>query len=488
MAAGFFRLGRAPRLGARISPFPPGPLRPSGSPVAPLPGAKTAQTTKRLLLRPEKRRSAAINQPKMSQHNGPMHDDPQEESNLHTNPGSNTTHRNQTSPAQSATLILSPDSSPETGPETRIETNDPPASDPDTTERLPGRAAPSHRSCSMSANAPTFDPLETAPPSSSSIAAEAWKARARVAAPWLSLGLGLASAVWMERDPRRAMLFTATAVLAAPALLLFRALARRRGTGRLGSLLDWFGAAAAQSLAQSALFFALPLHVASASWDPGQALYVLLATAAAVVTLWDPLWSAISQRPWAIAAHLGIASTAALHATLPFVGLSTSTAIAVGSGSGAAAVTLALFGSGGWRIPSRYTVLQLLALPLLLLTGPWSAAIPATPFRLGSSATLTAEVERRMPAGPVHARAWPRRVYCYTPVQGPIGARVTIRHIWMVDGHAVRTARLQVRTGRPGGFRTWSRMPTAGLRPGAAVQCRVETEAGQLLGLIAPLP
>lgn len=376
----------------------------------------------------------------------------------------------------------------ETGPETPIETTDAPASDPTATERLPGRATPANRSPSMSATATTFDPVESPPAPVPSSAIDAWKTRTRIAAPWLSLGLGLASAVWMERDPRRAMLFTATAVLAAPALLIFRALARRRGTDRLGSLLDWFGVAAAQSLAQSALFFALPLHLASATWDPGQALYVVLATAAAAVTLWDPLWSAISQRPWAIAAHLGIASTAALHATLPFVGLGTSTAIAVGSGCGAAAVALALLGSGGWRIPARYTVLQLLVLPLLLLIGPWSAAIPATPFRLGSSATLAAEVERRTPAGPVHARAWPRRAHCYTPIQGPVGARVTIRHIWMVDGREVRTARLHVRTGRPGGFRTWSRMPTAGLRPDAAVHCRVETEAGQLLGVIAPLP
>ncbi len=306
------------------------------------------------------------------------------------------------------------------------------------------------------------------------------------AAPWLSLLLGLASAFWMDRSLQRAPLFAAAAILAAPSLLLLRFAAQRQEGRRSGSVLAWLGVASAQSLAQAALFFALPLHVASADPTFGQALYLLCAVAAAAVTLWDPLWSAIAERPWAVAFHLGVAATVALQATLPFLGLGSERALLLGAVLGTLAAWCSLFTAGGWRIPARYTLAQLVALPLLLSGGPLAAMVPASPLRLGD-AVLARTVERRTPVGRVVDGALPARVACFTPIVGPAGVHEALRHVWLVDGVVVQRTLLPVRTGRRDGFRTWSYLRTARAPAGASLRCRVETAAGQRLGEVAPL-
>jgi hypothetical protein len=309
---------------------------------------------------------------------------------------------------------------------------------------------------------------------------------ARRSAPWLSLILGLGSAFWMDRSPQRAPLFAAAAVFAAPSLMLLRHAARHREGSRSGTILAWLGVASAQSLAQAALLFALPLHVASADPTIGQAVYLLCALTTALVTLWDPLWSAIAARPWAVALHLGIAATVALQATLPFLGLGSERALAVGAGMGTLAAWASLFGAGGWRIPARYTVAQLVALPLLLSGGPLAAMVPASPLRLGE-AVLARAVEDRTPVGRVAQGALPARVACFTPILGPAGVHEALRHVWLVDGAVVQRTLLPVRTGRRHGFRTWSYFRTARVPAGADLRCRVETAAGQRLGEVAPL-
>ena len=324
---------------------------------------------------------------------------------------------------------------------------------------------------------------------------ERTRAQAARVAPWLSLALGLGSALWMNRHPSRAAIFIGLAVAAWLMVALHQTLVARaardafatqpddvaRSKPRFHGALAWLTLAGGQSAIQSALWFALPLYFAALAPTLAQLAFMAVLLLAAAATLLDPLFVAIASRRTTAAMHLGIAGFGALAAVLPLLGIGSVRSLALAAGLSATAALWFNFNDGGWRQPWRYTMAQLIAVPLLLLAGPWSVAVPAAPLHLGQIAFASAVVDR-LPSGQIDPKHLPDRLICYTPIVGPPGVRETIVHVWEADGVEVARHRLDVRAGRIAGFRTWSRHAGRAFARANSIGCRVFTDAGQELG------
>src|SRR5262249_20112307 len=139
--------------------------------------------------------------------------------------------------------------------------------------------------------------------------------------PWISLGLGIASAYWMDRRPERAPLvalaaaggWALLAVLTLPEAGRSKALVPR--AARLG------GSLGSPSLVQLCLFFSAPFFARAAA-IPAHWAFVGVVMGAGVVTLWSPLSDAALKHPIFGAALQAVATFAGLDCVLPLLGLS----------------------------------------------------------------------------------------------------------------------------------------------------------------------
>jgi hypothetical protein len=155
------------------------------------------------------------------------------------------------------------------------------------------------------------------------------KQRLRRILPWLSLIVGIASALLMDRGPRRAAVVAAAAVAVWLTLVALHWLARldQHATGprrrwlirlaRRSSLM------ATQSLVQLALFFSLPFYVQAAALPSWHLLFLLLLAALSSISLWDPLSERLLTQPLFAPLLPAVASFAALAAVLPGLGQTT---------------------------------------------------------------------------------------------------------------------------------------------------------------------
>lgn len=315
--------------------------------------------------------------------------------------------------------------------------------------------------------------------------------RGRRILPWLSLTVGLVGAFLMDRSPKSAWLIIAMAVLGWGAIIGFTALARLEPdnyTGRKRQAVKaarFLALVGSQSLMQNGLVFALPFYVQASAWSPPQIAFLVVITAAAAVTLWDPFYEAVVRGRLAAFALQGFSSFCALNAVLPPLGMSNGLSL-VTAGLGAAAgvplqawilspvekrknVTLALGFVFGLGIP-------------LFVAFAGAPAIPPAPLKLEAAGIGRDVVERELVEPLKAVEGVPEVIYCWTAIVAPRGLKDELFHVWRKDGVVVDRVKLTVSGGRESGFRTWSKKTRFTKAPYGTWSCSVETAAGQLLG------
>ncbi len=315
-------------------------------------------------------------------------------------------------------------------------------------------------------------------------------ARWRALQPWLSLALGVASAISMNRGPRRAALVAVAAVALWLTLLLLHGLSRLQAArggapvSRLLGLARRSSLLATQSALQLGLFFALPFYVRAASFELGHVAFLAGLGLLCAVCLWDPLTERLLTRPWLAPLLPAISSFVALNAVLPGLGLSTRASLRVAALTAAAGVTVtaAITAPAGRRLRACAVALAAgLCLPAALELGA-ARMVPAAPLRL-VKIEIGTRMQGRWVADAVerldHA---PARLFCASAIASPLGVKDRLFHVWRYDGALRARIELSIRGGRSAGFRTYSRIDHFGSRPSGVYTCSVETLSGQVLG------
>lgn len=343
-------------------------------------------------------------------------------------------------------------------------------------------------------------PTGDAPPPSSSLSSSTLTTRDRLGAllergrrilPWFSLSFGLVGALLMDRSPKSAWLIIAMAVLGWGAIIGFTALARldpAHYTGRKRQAVKaarFLALMGSQTLMQNGLVFALPFYVQAAAWSLPQIAFLLVITAAAAITLWDPLYEAVVRGRLAAFALQGFASFCALNAVLPPLGMSNGFSLVTAGLGAAAGVPLQ-----AWILsPVEKRKSAALALGLLFGLGiplfvafAGAPAIPPAPLKLQAAGIGRDVVERELVEPLKEVEGVPDHIYCWTAIAAPRGLKDELFHVWRKDGVVVDRVKLKVSGGRESGFRTWSRKTRFTKEPYGTWSCSVETAAGQLLG------
>jgi hypothetical protein len=342
---------------------------------------------------------------------------------------------------------------------------------------------------------PQVGPTEAPPPPPAAPPPTGIAARARVLwrvlLPWVSLGSGIAGAIWMDRGPKRGALVAAAAVSLWLLLLVLSWLARARAAevagwrGRLLQAAHLSSLLAAQSLVQLALFFALPFYVQAADRaDPGHMVFLGGLIALSAASLWDPLTERLLTRPLLAPLLPAIASFVALAAVLPGLGLSTRASLwtaAFTAGAGVFTTSVASAPEGRRARAAGLSLLAALLIPLALALGA-VRIVPAAPLRLVDIAIGTQRENRWVKDPSERLDAAPERLFCATAIWSPLGLKDRLFHVWTRDGRPRARVELDIRGGRPGGYRTFSRIAGFGRHASGSYRCSVQTLSGQALG------
>lgn len=308
--------------------------------------------------------------------------------------------------------------------------------------------------------------------------------------PWMSLGVGIAGALTMDRGPRRAAFVGAATLGSWLSLLLMHWLARLRDGGgtrrwrrRALFALRQSSLMATQSAVQLGLFFAVPFYWQATTRDVGHGAFMLALALLSVATLWDPLTERVLMRPVLGPLLPATASFVALNAVLPGLGLSTRDSLWIGSliaALGVLALATSNVSSAERKRVALRTLLPCLLLPLSLLVGV-ARVIPAAPLRL-TRIEFGTEISGKWITTPIeHLNAAPAHLFCATAIWSPVGVKDRLFHVWSHDGQVRARVELDIRGGRNAGFRTRSRLDL-GARATGNFACRVETATGQVLG------
>ena len=295
--------------------------------------------------------------------------------------------------------------------------------------------------------------------------------------PWISLCLGVASAFWMDRRPERAPL---VALAAAAGWLLLAALSILESAAsrtRLARAARVGAALGSQSLAQLCLFFSAPFFARAAA-IPAHWAFVAVVAAAGAVTLWTPLSEAALRHPIFGAALFAVATFAGLDCVLPLLGFSNKTSLLLAIAWTAAGLPLVALARRG-RLGAP--LLVAVALVIAFVAGG-ARVVPPAPLRFVDGQMGTRVSERRLAGVAMTFPTAPEQLVCFTAIAAPRGLRDRLHHVWRQNGVRRGDITLEIRGGRPQGFRTWSicRGITAG-----KWTCTVETESGQRLGRVS---
>jgi hypothetical protein len=293
--------------------------------------------------------------------------------------------------------------------------------------------------------------------------------------PWISLVLGIASAFWMDRRPERAPLVALAAACGWLLLALLAILDSARKKKALVHRAARLGAAmGSQSLVQLCLFFSAPFFLRAAA-IPAHWAFVGVLLCAGAVTLWTPLSEAALRHSVAGAALQGLATFAGLDCVLPLLGLSNQLSLLLATLWTALGLPLIAFARGGRRGPPLLVALALMA--AYVLGG--ARFVPPAPLRFVEGEMGTRVNERRVTDAATTFAKPPEQLVCFTAIAAPRGLRDRLRHVWRQNGVLRGEVPLEIRGGRPQGFRTWS--THRGIGPGRW-SCSIETQSGQLLG------
>ena len=315
------------------------------------------------------------------------------------------------------------------------------------------------------------------------------QSRVRALLPWLSMLVGVISAISMERGPERGPLIAFAAISVWLFLIAQQWLARRPRPPQLwAARLLFVGKHSTlmltQSLLQLTLYFALPFFARAADFrDSGHVLFMVVVGALAAAALWDPWTEWLFAHPRWGPLLPAFGSFVALCGVLPGLGLSTRASlwIAAGVASGGTSVVIMAGLPREQRWPTLPRALLLaLALPLALALG-LTRVIPAAPLRLAAIDFGTGLRDHELTGRLAQQAAVPSTLYCGTAIAAPLGVRDRLFHIWKRDGGQIARVELAIRGGRQSGYRTASRIKP-GRRAGGTYRCSVVTASGQVLG------
>lgn len=308
---------------------------------------------------------------------------------------------------------------------------------------------------------------------------ERWYPKVRPLFPWISLAMGVAGALLLERTPDKAPIAAAGAVAGLVLLLGFVAassLSRARdGQAQWVEGAKLVALVGSQSMLQLGLFFSVPFYAQAMVWEPGHVIFVGVLGALALVSLWDPLYFWVAERPFLGPLVQSLAAFATANAVLPVLGIENRVSLAVSAG-------LVLLGIPIHGIVTRRLdwphVLAAVLLPVALRFGA-DRLVPAAPLRLGATAFGTS-VDAPWVADELGKSApVPEQLVCATAIIAPRGLRDALVHRWSQGGQTRDEIPLDVRGGREKGYRTFSVKHNIG--PGKW-RCEVRTASGQLLG------
>lgn len=310
----------------------------------------------------------------------------------------------------------------------------------------------------------------------------------RAAIPWVSMMIAIASAILMDRGPKAAVTVAVGAVTLWVVLLVALVLHRRAGGDAASRWIRgaWRSALMlTQSAIQLALFFAVPLYWLAWAHTGAQLVFLVVLSAAALVSLWDPLTERILHHPGLGPVLPAVACFAALNAVLPGFGVSSSASLWIASAATALALPVGLSrvhaqaGRLRWQVLGTLVMMVLLPVSIALGAGRW---IPAAPLSLAHAAIGT-RMNGREVADPIERLSRrPSVLVCATAIAAPLGVHERLYHVWRQDGRVRDRIPLAIEGGRQQGYRTWSRKRNFGDDPRGTWTCAVETGLGQSLG------
>ena len=245
-----------------------------------------------------------------------------------------------------------------------------------------------------------------------------------------------------------------------------------------------------QSLYWHLLLFLLPLYYASTTLASPNVSFLVFLAAVTLITAVDPWYQAtILRHPWAANQLFAFGLFASLKVALPLVGVPSALALAGAAAASVLALAPAIRRSFSlsWRGTGVAAVVgATVAVFIVWQAGVW---IPPAPLLLVRGA-FAREIRNLEPVLPVsrlsaaEAQAWGALV-CFTALAAPAGLSEPVVHVWRKDGDTVARIRLAaVRGGRPGGFRTYSRLASLGADPAGRWRVDVLTAQGQLVGRV----
>ncbi|WP_210642191.1 MULTISPECIES: DUF5924 family protein [unclassified Pseudomonas] len=246
---------------------------------------------------------------------------------------------------------------------------------------------------------------------------------------------------------------------------------------------------ATQMIHQESLFFVLPFFFITTTWNSSQLIFTGLLTAAALISIIDPLYYKwLAPRRWAFLALHTLTLFAALLTALPVIlHLTTDQSFKLALGT----AMLLSFPSLASIFPIR-TVRN--ALAILCITAGIGAAgwvlrswvPPATLWM--TEVAISTQLEDRTPGASLKevsaAQIRSNGLYAYTAINAPRGLDERIYHVWQFNGKEVDRIALDIHGGRKEGYRAWTHKQNFPDDPTGKWQVRVLTENGQMIGVL----
>lgn len=302
---------------------------------------------------------------------------------------------------------------------------------------------------------------------------------------------GIASFLLVERKESLASIL-AVVMLASWVWLLLENLVTR-------GISHWFGLTlprpllryATQMIHQESLFFVLPFFFTTTTWNSGQALFTALLGLAALVSIVDPLYYRwLSRQRWAFMAFHSLTLFAVLLTTLPLIyHLATPQSYQLALATTVLLAFPSLLGAQlGQRWPRQLMMLGLIA--ALGMAGWWARTWvpPATLWLNQAAVSLELDDRNREPGRSLKRVALAELrsdgLFAYTAINAPRGLNERIYHVWRHRGKEVDRIPLDIRGGRKDGYRAWSHKQHFPASPLGRWEVRVQTEAGQLIGVL----
>lgn len=318
-----------------------------------------------------------------------------------------------------------------------------------------------------------------------------WWQRHKRAFALLFFGAGLASFLLIERQEKVAQAMVVVLPAAWIAMLAEGWVQRLAASSRRLRLSPLVLRYTLQGLHQESFFFTLPFFVATTTWASGQAAFTGLLALAALGSIVDPFYfGPLAHRRWAYLAFHALAVFVTVLTAAPMLWHLTTLD----------SLQLAIFCMVVLSVPSMaaaierpgwWHALTLLAAAFALGGAAWLARAWIPPATLWvtqavvsqhvSAETKSAEpLPHELTAAEVHAGG----VAVWTAIRAPRGLAERIEHVWRHEGETIDRIELEIHGGREQGYRAWTHKRSFPADPRGDWQVRVETEAGQLIGVV----